>query len=105
MRKRFKEKTLYLSEKENKILLERAKKENLSVSEFLRKLIRDFQPTSPDINIIAKHTPALKQIGNDLNRITRRAYMIGYVDERSLKIQLEHLDFIVDDIKFNLENQ
>ncbi len=74
MRKRFKEQTLYLSEKENKILLERAKKENLSVSEFLRKLIRDFQPTSPDINIIAKYTPALKQIGNALNNITRRAY-------------------------------
>ena len=42
MRKRKIEKTLYLSEEENKILEEKCKKLNLSKSDYIRKLIKEY---------------------------------------------------------------
>lgn len=51
-----KEKTIYLSEKENEILTKKCEKLKLSKSEYIRQLINNYQPLSPDINILTKHS-------------------------------------------------
>ena len=44
------EKTLYLSEEENKILEEKCKKLNLSKSDYIRKLIKEYTPIKADMS-------------------------------------------------------
>ena len=54
MRKRKIEKTLYLSEEENKILEEKCKELNLSKSDYIRKLIKEYTPIKADMSILEK---------------------------------------------------
>ena len=102
MRKRKIEKTLYLSEEENKILEEKCKKLNLSKSDYIRKLIKEYTPVKADMSILEKHHDEFKMIGNGLNDIARDAHRYGYIKERDLNHYLTWLNDICDDIKFNL---
>ena len=48
------EKTLYLSEKENEILIKKSNKLGLSQSEYIRGLLKDYTPIKIDGNILSK---------------------------------------------------
>lgn len=104
MRKRNIEKTLYLSEKEYEMLNKKCQELGLTKSEYIRQLVNNYQPTKPNVEILEKHKDGLDKIGNSLNYLIRRAYYDGYLDEASVNRQLEHLDYIIDDIKYNLKN-
>lgn len=103
MRKRKIEKTLYLSEEENKILEEKCKKLNLSNSDYIRKLIKEYTPIKADMTILEKHHDEFKIIENELNTIARYAHRYCYIKERDLNHYLTWLNDICDDIKFNLD--
>lgn len=103
MRKRMKEKTLYLSEQENGILIKKCNKLELSVSEYIRQLINNYTPIKIDINILSKHKEDFKMIGNGLNAVTRDAHRYGFINERDLNHYLTWLNDVIDEIKFDLD--
>ncbi len=103
MRKRMREKTLYLSEEENEILTKKSNKLGLSKSEYIRQLITNYVPIKTDINILSKHEQDFKMIGNGLNAVTRDAHRYGFINERDLNCYLLWLNDVCEDIKFNLD--
>lgn len=105
MRTRWKEKTIYISKEENEMLIKKSKEANLTQSEYVRKLVRDYEPIKTDITILTRHSKAIDQINNALGKLARQAYMYDYIDSLAVKKQIEHMNFIMDDIMFNLEKQ
>ncbi len=103
MRKRIIEKTLYLSEKENTILEEKCKRLNLNKSEYIRKLISEFNPINVEIDILSRHREEFKMIGNGFNAIVRDAHRYEFINKRDLNHYLTWLNDISNDIKFNLD--
>ena len=103
MRKRMKEKTLYLSEKENEILMKKCNKLGLSQSEYIRGLLNDYTPIKIDENILSKHKENFKMIGNGLNAVTRDVHRYGFINERDLNHYLSWLNDVINEIKFDLD--
>lgn len=103
MRKRMIEKTLYLSEKENEILMKKCNKLGLSQSEYIRGLLNDYTPIKIDGNILSKHKEDFKMIGNGLNAVARDAHRYGFVNEHDLNHYLSWLNDVIDEIKFDLD--
>lgn len=103
MRKRMREKTLYLSEKENEILMKKSNKLGLSQSEYIRGLLNDYTPIKIDENILSKHKEDFKMIGNGLNAVARDAHRYGFVNKQDLNRYLLWLNDVCEDIKFNLD--
>ena len=103
MRKRMKEKTLYLSEKENEILIKKCNKLGLSKSEYIRQSMNDYTPIKIDVDILSKRKEDLKMIGNGLNAISRGAHRYGFINERNLNHYLSWLNDVMDEIKFDLD--
>lgn len=102
MRKRMKEKTLYLSEKENEILIKKCNKFGLSISEYIRQLINDYTPIKIDINNISKYKEDFRMIGNGLNAVARDTHRYGFINERDLNHYLSWLNDVIEEIKFDL---
>ena len=75
---------------------------NLSKSDYIRKLIKEYTPIKADMSILEKHRDEFKMIGNGLNTIARDAHRYGYIKEHDLNHYLTWLNDICDDIKFNL---
>lgn len=103
MRKRMREKTLYLSEKENEMLMKKSNKLGLSQSEYIRVLLNDYTPIKIDENILSKHKENFKMIGNGLNAVARDTNRYGFVNEHDLNRYLLWLNDVCEDIKFNLD--
>lgn len=103
MRKRMREKTLYLSEKENEMLMKKSNKLGLSQSEYIRVLLNDYTPIKIDENILSKHKEDFKMIGNGLNAVARDANRYGFVNKHDLNRYLLWLNDVCEDIKFNLD--
>lgn len=103
MRKRMNQRTIYLSEEENRKLKMLAKKYNGNESEAIRKLITDTKVIKPDMNILERHREDWKLIGNGLNAVARDSYRYGFVNERDLEYYINWLNNVIDDIRFNLE--
>lgn len=101
MRKRMREKTLYLSEEENEILTKKSNKLGLSKSEYIRQLITNYVPIKTDINILSKHEQDFKMIGNGLNAVTRDAHRYGFINEHDLNRHLLWLNDVCEDIDIN----
>lgn len=103
MRKRMREKTLYLSEKENEMLMKKSNKLGLSQSEYIRGLLNDYTPIKIDENILSKHKEDFKMIGNGLNAVSRDAHRYGFVNEHDLNRYLLWLNDVCENIKSNLD--
>lgn len=102
MRKRNVQKSIYLSEKENIALQKKCKEFNLDCSNTIRQLLDNYEPIKVDVNILTNHSDELNQIGNNLNKIAKDMYRYGYIDERKYRLNIEQLNYIMEDIKFNL---
>lgn len=103
MRKRMKQMTIYLSEKEKQELKKLAKKYDGNESEAIRRLIVNTKLNKPDMNILERHREDFKMIGNGLNAVARDTHRYGFINERNLTHYLNWLDDVTDDIKFNLD--
>lgn len=103
MRKRMKQMTIYLSEKEKQELKKLAKKYDGNESEAIRRLIVNTKVNKPDMNILERHREDFKMIGNGLNAVARDIHRYGFINERDLTHYLNWLDDVTDDIKFNLD--
>ena len=89
----------------DKLNQKKNKESNLIQFEYVRKLVRDYEPIKTDITILTRQSKAIEQINNALGKLVRQAYMYDYIDGLAVKKQIEHMNFIIDDIMFNLENQ
>ena len=105
MRKRMQAKTLYLSEKENKILNKKCKELNMSVSEYIRKQITDYKiyTIDVDMSILRDYSEDLKQINKGINNLTRNFHKYGYFEEENFKIYIKRLNEIFECIRIDLD--
>ena len=103
MRIRNVEKSLYLSKEENKLLLDKCKKLNLNQSDYIRKIIDNYEPKNYDGSIFEKHNNDIKDINLKLEAIIESINKYGYIDKRKYDYCIDKLDFIMINIKQNLE--
>lgn len=80
MRKRSKERTVWLSEEEDNKLKEDAAKCGLTVSSYLRNLIMGYKPKELPNEKVYEMMNQLKGIGSNFNQIARKANALDLVD-------------------------
>lgn len=103
MRIRNIEKSFYLSKEEKNLLLDKCKKINFNQSDYIRKLIDDYKPKKYDGSIFEKHNNDIKDINLKLEAIIESINKYGYIDKRKYDYCIDKLDFIMINIKQNLE--
>ena len=82
MRIRNIEKSFYLSKEENKLLLDKCKKLNLNQSDYIRKIINNYEPKKYDGSIFEKHNNDIKDINLKLEAIIESINKYGYIDKK-----------------------
>lgn len=98
MRKRMREKTFYLSEKEYKKLKSRSEKLKMNQSEFIRELINNYTPIKIDIEILTNQSDWMKSIGIGLYNLTKEMYRYNYINELKYKHIVSDLNLLMKDI-------
>ncbi len=102
MRKRNILKSIYLSEKENKVLQDKCERLQLDKSNVIRKLINNYEPIKIDVDILNSHIDEINKIGINLNHLAKDMHRYGYIDEKRYRLNIEQLNYIMEDIKINL---
>ena len=85
---------VFLSEDEHKILSEKCKNNNMSISYFVRKIITDGEIKNYSLYSLNEIVQELNNIGNDINSIAKKVNELRCVTEKdteNLKIQYERL--------------
>ena len=103
MRIRNVEKSFYLSKEENELLQGKCKKLNFNQSDYIRKIIDNYEPKKYDGSIFEKHNNDIKDINLKLEAIIESINKYGYIDKRKYDYYIDKLDFIMINIKQNLE--
>ena len=96
MRKRMLAKTLYLSNEENEILNKKCRELNITYSDYIRKLINDYEPKKIDINTLNNYIDKINIINNGIIDLTHTFYKYGYVDEYKLKYYFSKINEIIN---------
>ena len=102
MRKRNHQKIFYLSEDEDKILQEKCKKSNLTNSEYIRKLIKEYEPKKCDNEVFKKYENDFNSIEKGLSTIVRNAYLLGRVDTRKCYQYINWLNDTIENMRIDL---
>ena len=103
MRIRNIEKSFYLSKEENNLLQDKCKKINFNQSNYIRKIINNYEPKKYDGSIFEKYNNDIKDINLKLEMILELSNRYGYIDKRKYDYCIDKLNYIVIDIKQNLE--
>ena len=98
MRRRNKEVTLWLSEKEHTYLKEDAAKSGLSVQTYLRFLIQQIQPKEKPSADMVGVLKSLEHIGNNMNQIAFKANAKGFVDTEAYWENVRWLEKTVSEL-------
>ena len=96
MRKRKIAKTLYLSQEENEMLNKKCRELNITYSDYIRKLINDYEPKKFDINTLNNYIEKINIINNGIIDLTNQFYKYGYVDEYKLKYFFSKINEIIN---------
>ena len=96
MRKRMIAKTLYLSQEENEMLNKKCKELNITYSDYIRKLINDYEPKKFDIYTLNNYIEKINIINNGIIDLTNTFYKYGYVDEYKLKYYFSKINEIIN---------
>ena len=100
MRKRSKQKTLYLSEKEYKAMKQKVKKLKLnSDSELIRNLIADNEPIPAPDDEFYRVMKQLDSLEISLNRLTRNFHRNGWLEEKDYKSISKYLNELMIEVK------
>lgn len=84
-RKRKIKKTFYLSEKENAELKRKAKLVGLNESSLVRSLLSGYEPREKPDERFYYELRLLSGISSNLNRLVRKAEVLGFIDEPMLR--------------------
>ena len=96
MRKRMIAKTLYLSQEENEMLNKKCRELNITYSNYIRKLINDYEPKKIDINTLNNYIEKINNINNGIIDLTNQLYKYGYIDEYKLKYYFSKINEIIN---------
>ena len=96
MRKRKKEKTLYLSHKENEMLNKKCRELNINYSDYIRKLINDYEPKKFDTNTLNNYIEKINNINDGIIDLTNQFYKYGYLDEYKLNYYFSKINEIIN---------
>ena len=102
MRKREKQILIRVSDEELEMINRNTRNQNLSRSDYRRKLANNFDPSSSNIEYITKYEEDFKMLGNIFHKLARQANFYGYIDDKTYKKYATYLFKILDDIKYNL---
>ena len=83
--------------------MQKSKEANLTQSEYLRQLIKNYNPIKTDISILTQNMDKIKKINKLLNIYVRQAHMYNYIDHENIKKLIGQINLIRDDIIFNLK--
>jgi len=100
MRKRMKQKTLYLSEKEYKVMKLKVKKLKLkSDSELIRNFITEYEPLPKPDDEFYKVMKQFEGPAMALNRLTRNFHRNGWLEEKDYKSITKYLNELMIKVK------
>ncbi len=100
MRKRNIKINVFLNEDEKRMLVEKSNKARLSQSDFIRKLIDDFDEKFLSNNSIHHIAESLQEIFNDLLKLKNKLHYLGYFeDENFLQCKLNDFNFWINKLK------
>ena len=100
MRKRNIKINIFLNEHEKQMLIEKSNKARLSQSDFIRKLIDDFDEKFLSNNSIHHIAKSLQEIFNDLLKLKNKLHYLGYFeDENFLQCKLNDFNFWINKLK------
>lgn len=100
MRKRMKQKTLYLNEKEDKNLKKRVKELKFSSqSALIRKVINEAQISSKPDDEFYKVMSKFNGLAVSLNKLTKQFHYNGWIDEKSYRFLIKYLNELMDEVK------
>ena len=97
------EKSFYLSKEENELLQGKCKKLNFNQSDYIRKIIDNYEPKKYYGSIFKKNEDDLKDVNFKLKSLLETANRYGYIDKRKYDYCIDKLNYIMIDIKQNLE--
>ena len=99
MRKRSIEKTVWLDEKESKLLKEKAKMTGQTESGYIRALILGYKPKELPSDEVYEMLNQMRGIAINLNQIARKANTLNYIDVPRYKKVCEKLIEIEKEFK------
>lgn len=99
MRKRSIEKTVWLDEKENKLLKDKAKMTGQTESGYIRELILGYKPKELPNEEVHEMLNQIRGIAINLNQIARKANALNYIDVPKYQKVCERITNIEKDIK------
>lgn len=97
MKRKIKKQFWFNSEEEKKIKL-LSKQTKLTEADIIRNLLMDCELKEKPDTEFYKIMKVLYGIGNNLNQLTRRANINGFIDEKEYKNEKIKLDKFIDDI-------
>lgn len=99
MEKRIIRKQVRLTSEEASIFTQKAKKANMSESEFLRTVISTSVVKEKPDDRFYEVMKEMRKIGNNLNQIARRTNTYGYVDNSFYKQEAEKWNNFMKEVK------
>ena len=99
MRKRNIKKQIWLNREEASQLKKKAKKVGLNEATLVRSLILGFEPKEKPDDRFYEVMKELRDIGNNLNQIAKKANYLNYIDERNYKEETDKLNEFILKIK------
>lgn len=97
MRRRIKKQFWFNTEEEQKIK-KLAKQTQLTEADIMRNLLMECELKEKPDEEFYKEMKVLYGMGNNLNQLTRRANINGFIDENEYKIEKIKIDKFIDDI-------
>ena len=94
MAKRYIEKHIRLSEKEDDILRRKAEKLNVSVCEYIRRMAVNGNILKYDILSLHDDLIGFRMVGNELNSITKEINTYRTISEKNINALNTQLDFL-----------
>lgn len=99
MRKRNVKKQIWLNREEASQLKKKAKKVGLNEATLIRNLIMGFEPREKPDERFYEAIKELRQIGNNLNQIAKKANYLNYIDTSMYSEEVDKLNHFILEVK------
>lgn len=76
-----------------------AEKTGLSISEFIRQMVKGYQPNEKPDKEFYDSVKLLRSVSNSLNQLARRANALNFIDELEYKKNVDFVNSTLLDIK------
>lgn len=97
--KRIYKKQFWLTKEEVDLLNEKVKKSNMNQSDFIRNAITNSIVKEKPDDRFYNSIRNLRVMSNNLNQIAKRANLLGFIDAKNYKKEVEKMDMFIDELR------